>query len=78
VELSEILHGNQQSNSRFIIRNQRLTGEVRLQGLQPGLSKPILDKVDIVLARYYHLTERELDLVINYDIKYRLGPDAEG
>ena len=30
-----------------------------------------------VLAAHYGFTEEELDLIINYDIKYRMGRDAE-
>jgi hypothetical protein len=40
-------------------------------------SKPIIDKIDQVLARHYGLTPEELDFIINYDIKYRLGRDGE-
>ena len=43
----------------------------------PRLSKPIIDEIDRVLAKHYGLTEEELDFVINYDIKYRMGKDAE-
>jgi len=32
---------------------------------------------DRVLAAHYGLTEVELDFIINYDIKYRMGRDAE-
>jgi len=41
------------------------------------LSKPILDEIDRVLAAHYGFTEEELDFIINYDIKYRMGRDAE-
>ena len=40
-------------------------------------SKPILDEIDRVLANQYGFTEEELDFIINYDIKYRLGRDTE-
>jgi hypothetical protein len=40
-------------------------------------SKPILDEIDRVLARHYRFTAEELDFIINYDIKYRLGRDTE-
>jgi hypothetical protein len=53
-----------------------LTGEVRLQSFSAALSKPVLDKIDAVLGRYYKLMPNELDFVINYDIKYRLGAEA--
>ena len=29
--------------------------------------------IDNVLAQYYLFTEEELDYIINYDIKYRMG-----
>jgi len=32
--------------------------------------------IDVVLARHYGFTEEELDFIINYDIKYRMGGDA--
>lgn len=40
-------------------------------------SKPIIDEIDTLLASYYGFTEEELDFIINYDIKYRMGRDAE-
>ena len=40
--------------------------------------KPIIDEIDTVLARHYGFTEAELDFIINYDIKYRMGRDTEG
>jgi hypothetical protein len=39
-------------------------------------SKPIIDEIDKVLATHYGFTEEELDFIINYDIKYRLGRGA--
>jgi hypothetical protein len=41
------------------------------------MSKLILDEIDQVLAANYGSTEEELDFIINYDIKYRMGRDAE-
>ena len=35
--------------------------------------KRILDEIDQVLAKHYGLTDEELDFIINYDIKYRMG-----
>jgi len=33
---------------------------------------------DRVLARHYDFTAEELDFIINYDIKYRMGRDSGG
>jgi len=41
------------------------------------LSKPILDEIDHVLAAHYGFTAEELDFIINYDIKYRMGREEE-
>ncbi len=41
----------------------------------PKLSKPIIDEIDKLLAKHYGFTEEELDFIINYDIKYRMGDE---
>lgn len=41
--------------------------------IYPKNSKPIIDEIDKVLAKHYGFTEEELDFIINYDIKYRMG-----
>jgi hypothetical protein len=40
-------------------------------------SKPIIDEIDCALARHYGFTEEELDFIVNYDIKYRMGIGGE-
>ena len=39
----------------------------------PALSKHIIDDIDRQLAQHYGFTEEELDFIINYDFKYRMG-----
>jgi hypothetical protein len=41
-------------------------------------SKHIIDEIDKVLAKHCGFTEEELDFIINYDIKYRMGGELEG
>lgn len=36
-----------------------------------------IDEIDCALARHYGFTEEELDFLINYDIKYRMGREVE-
>jgi type I restriction-modification system DNA methylase subunit len=38
-------------------------------------SKPIIDEIDTILGQYYGFTPEELDFIINYDIKYRMGKE---
>ena len=45
------------------------------ESFNPQLSKPIIDEIDKVLAKHYGFTEEELDFIINYDIKYRMGDE---
>jgi hypothetical protein len=46
-----------------------------VQCIFPKASKPIIDKIDYVLAQHYGFTDEEIDFIINYDIKYRMGQD---
>jgi hypothetical protein len=48
---------------------------VKFQEFYPSFSKPIMDEIDRVLTRHYGFTDEELDFIINYDIKYRMGRD---
>ncbi len=38
-------------------------------------SKYIIDEIDCILAKHYAFTDEELDFIINYDIKYRMGQE---
>lgn len=65
--------------AKKLMRNLRTTsemremGELRIQCIIPRKSKPIIDEIDELLAKHYGFTEEELDFIINYDIKYRMG-----
>jgi hypothetical protein len=67
-----------QKNSRTLEMNYAEWGMMRIQCIYPKHSKPIIDKIDAVLASHYRFTDEELDFILNYDIKYRLGRDTEG
>ena len=55
----------------------KATGQVVYDEYYPKLSKPVIDEIDKVLAKHYGFTEEELDFIINYDIKYRMGDELE-
>ena len=65
-----------QRNSKMLTRSQKQTGLTETQSFKIQLSKPIIDEIDRVLAQHYGFTAEELDFIINYDIKYRMGRDA--
>lgn len=45
--------------------------EFRLRG-----AKPVLDSIDHLWGECFSLTDEELDFIINYDIKYRVGSEG--
>lgn len=71
---SETLMEDFQAN-RITRYDERINGD--LFEYKVNQSKPIINKIDTALAKHYGLTPEELDFIINYDIKYRLGRDTE-
>jgi hypothetical protein len=54
---------------------KRSFGECDAPFYRQAACVPIINEIDRVLAKYYGFTGDELDYVVNYDIKYRLGAD---
>lgn len=80
VRLSEALQQDYQQNSHVIKRNYSKKGRnftMEKQHFFIKFSKPIIDEIDKVLASHYGFTEEELDFIINYDIKYRMGDELK-
>ncbi len=50
-------------------------GNITVQYFNFRPSKHIIDEIDRVLAQHYGFTDEELDFIINYDSKYRMGRD---
>ena len=50
---------------------------LRIQTFSYANCKPIIDSIDRVLALHYGFSDEELDFIVNYDIKYRLGVAAD-
>ncbi len=65
------LMGDYKKNSLTRVRE-----DCEFQEFRPSLSKAIIDEIDYVLGEHYGFTDKELDFIVNYDIKYRLGADA--
>jgi hypothetical protein len=66
--------------ARRSTRNTRANGDgkqaahqIELEEYRMRYCKSLLDDIDAVLADYYGFTDEELEFVITYDIKYRLG-----
>ena len=72
-QLTEELMRNFRDHSQRKETRYKATGRVSYDEFNQKPSKPIIDKIDRKLADHYGLTEEELDFIINYDIKYRMG-----
>jgi hypothetical protein len=46
---------------------------IKYEEFSAGHAKPLVDEIDHCLAKHYAITEEELDFIVNYDIKYRMG-----
>lgn len=73
--LVEKLMKDLKKKSNLKIANYKSTGRVEYEEYHPNRSKLIIDEIDKVLAKHYGFTEEELDFIINYDIKYRMGDE---
>jgi N-6 DNA Methylase len=58
--------------ARMSTRNTK-KDRIEIEEYRMGQSKALLDEIDAVLAHYYHFTSDELELIIHYDQKYRMG-----
>lgn len=78
--LGKSLQKDLQKNSQLAVRNYSARGRsfvMEKQYFYIKKSKEIIDEIDFLLAGHYGFSKEELDFVINYDIKYRLGKDLE-
>lgn len=66
-----------QLHSKIKVKQSSQTGTVEYQEFYPRLSKNILDSIDKELGRFYNFSDEQMDCIINYDIKYRMGQGIE-
>lgn len=57
------------------VANYKSTGKVEYAEYYPKRSKQIIDQIDSVLAKYYQFSLEELDFILNYDVKFRMGDE---
>ena len=83
-QLATCLEAAIKLHARLSTRNTRLenklSGEgymIELEEYRMSETKPLIDDIDRLLAQYYGFTDKELDFIINYDIKYRMDAIIE-
>ena len=69
---------NRLSQSLKIHANRKLIQtkqghKIEYDEIKATLSKNVIDKIDYALTDCYKFTQNEMDFIINYDIKYRMG-----
>ena len=69
----EQLMADIKEKSRRRVYVYKTSGRVEYDEFYLKESKPIIDEIDRGLAQHYGFTPEELDFIINYDIKYRMG-----
>ena len=74
-KLGKKLDGDLYNNRVRLITNKKDGTSNESYAYNKKLSKPIIDEIDKLLAKHYGFTEEELDFIINYDIKYRMGDE---
>ena len=72
-KLAKLLLKSYEQNSVLQNKKARNQQVVTEKQFFPAKSKFIIDEIDRVLAKHYGFTDEELDFIINYDIKYRMG-----
>jgi len=65
------------NNSTMLVREQKKTGTTQTQSFKIQKSKLLIDEIDMLLAKHYGFTPEELDFIVNYDIKYRMGQGVD-
>lgn len=74
LDLSTKLQNDIDSNS-FITTRNTAKDNIEIESFKLNASKSIIDEIDKAFAKHYGFTEEELDFIINYDIKYRMGDE---
>lgn len=66
-----------EENAEIKSINSKTKGTIEQKQYAVGKSKSIIDEIDKVLAQHYKFNSDELEFIINYDIKNRLGKEKE-
>lgn len=73
MEINGELSEDMIAKSKRRIYHYAASGKVEYDEFYMKKSKDIIDKIDEALAKHYGFSEAELDYIINYEIKYRMG-----
>lgn len=72
ITLSDILINTSLKKSRHYP-----SGRIEYDEYYPAKAKSIIDEIDKCLGCHYGFTTEEIDFIINYDYKFRMGSDND-
>ena len=75
IKLSNDMEFSLRNNAYHYTINSKTNGPQETVTYRKYYSKSLMDAIDKVLAVHYGFTDEELDFIINYDIKYRMGDE---
>ena len=78
-DLGQLYVHDLKNNAQQVVRVYKGVNAVPCLSFRVRKSKPIIDRIDAVLADHFGLTTEELDFIVNYDCRYRMrmGADEE-
>lgn len=62
-------------NSEPKVVNMKSVGEIEYAEFKPQKSKIIIDNIDKVLGEFLNFTQEEVEFIVNYDIRFRVGEE---
>lgn len=71
--LAQRLEEDIQRHTLYSTRNTKRGDSIEIEEYRMVCSKAILDEIDCVLAKQYGFTDEELNFIVQYDSKYRMG-----
>ena len=75
--LSTRLSSDIRKHSQVRTMNYKKWGTLNIQCTFPKCSKAIIDQIDEVLGQHSGLLPDEIDFILNFDYKFRMGDDEE-
>ncbi len=73
LQLSDCLEEDIQRHAVSSTRNTKRGDRIEIEEYRMVCSKAMLDEIDCVLARQYGFTDEELEFIVSYNSKYRIG-----
>lgn len=69
------MEDNLRRNATFYVIESKTRGRNETVTYNKKKSKSVMDEIDLELGSVYGFSEEELDFIINYDFKFRMGDD---